>query len=314
METVASSSRTDLQPVARPAGGVDGRGVGLGAAAYALWGLFPAFWALLAPARAWEILAHRIAWTMILMAGVLTLLRGWPQLRRLSLRGWLVVTASAVAIAVNWAVFIYGVQINHVVEVALGYYMNPLVSVLLGLVVLRERLRAVQWVALGLATVAVVVLTVQNGRLPWLGLTLAASFGVYGLLKKTVPLPSTASLTAEGLVLGPVAFGYLIWLAVAGHSTFGEGAWHTALLIAGGPVTAVPLLLFGAAARRIPLATLGTLMYLTPTMQFLWGWLVNHEPVPALKWAGFALVWIALVIFTVDLWLGRSRATPPPQV
>ncbi|MBB6378556.1 chloramphenicol-sensitive protein RarD [Pseudonocardia eucalypti] len=311
---MASSSRTDLQPVTRSAGGVDARGVGLGAAAYAMWGLFPAFWALMAPAGPWEILAHRIAWTMILMAGVLALLRGWPQVRRLSARGWLVVTASALAIAVNWGVFIYGVQINHVVEVALGYYMNPLVSVLLGLLVLRERLRAGQWVALGLAFVAVVVLTVQNGRVPWLGLALATSFGVYGLLKKTVPLPSTASLTAEGLVLGPVAFGYLAWLGTAGHSTFGEGAWHTALLIAGGPVTAVPLLLFGAAARRIPLATLGTLMYLTPTMQFLWGWLVNHEPVPALKWAGFALVWTALVIFTIDLWLGRARATPPPQV
>jgi chloramphenicol-sensitive protein RarD len=230
--------------------------------------------------------------------------------------------AAAVAIAVNWGLFIYGVGIHHVVEISLGYFMSPLLSVLLGVLVLHERLRTWQWVALGIASVAVVMLSVQNGRPPWLALALATSFGIYGLLKKTIPLPATASLTAEALVLGPIATGYLIWLGSTGHASFGHGALHTALLIAGGPVTAIPLLLFGAAARRIPLATVGTLMYLTPSLQFLWGVLVNGEPMPAGELACFALVWVALAIFTVDLWRNRggiaavggeplSRSGPP---
>ena len=286
---------------------MDGRGVALGAAAYALWGLFPAFWGLLQPTGALEILAHRVAWTMVLMAGVLGLVRGWSALRTLSARGWLMAGAGAVAIAVNWGLFIYGVGIHHVVEISLGYFMSPLLSVLLGVLVLHERLRAWQWVALGLATLAVLVLSVLNGRPPWLALALATSFGVYGLIKKTIPLPAVASLTAEALVLGPVAAGYLVWLGAAGHGSFGHGALHTALLIAGGPVTAIPLLLFGAAARRIPLATVGTLMYLTPSLQFLWGVLANGEPLPSGQLACFALVWVALAIFTTDLWRSRNQ-------
>jgi chloramphenicol-sensitive protein RarD len=282
---------------------VDGGGLLAGAAAYALWGLFPAFWRLLEPAGAIEILAHRIVWTMLLMSGVLTALRGWAPLRELGARGWLLIGAAAGAITINWGTFIYGVTINHVVEIALGYFMSPLVSVLFGVLVLRERLRAAQWVAVGLAVAAVVVLTVLNGRPPWLALALAVSFGCYGLFKKQIRVPATASLTGESLVIGPIALGYLIWLATTGHSTFGTGGLgHSTLLISGGPVTAVPLLLFGLAARRIPLASLGTLMYLTPTLQFLWGWLVNHEPVPPVEWLGFGLVWVALVVFTVDLW------------
>jgi chloramphenicol-sensitive protein RarD len=282
---------------------VDGGGLLAGAAAYALWGLFPAFWRLLEPAGAIEILAHRIVWTMLLMSGVLTALRGWAPLRELGARGWLLIGAAAGAITINWGTFIYGVTINHVVEIALGYFMSPLVSVLLGVLVLRERLRAAQWVAVGLAVAAVVVLTVLNGRPPWLALALAVSFGCYGLFKKQIRVPATASLTGESLVIGPIALGYLIWLATTGHSTFGTGGLgHSTLLISGGPVTAVPLLLFGLAAQRIPLASLGTLMYLTPTLQFLWGWLVNHEPVPPVEWLGFGLVWVALVVFTVDLW------------
>jgi chloramphenicol-sensitive protein RarD len=309
-------------PTGPPATGVDGRGVALGVAAYAVWGLFPAFWGLLEPASAVEILAQRIAWTMVLMTVVLTVLRSWRLLRALSARGWLMAGAAAVAIAVNWGLFIYGVGIHHVVEISLGYFMSPLLSVLLGVLVLHERLRTWQWVALGIASVAVVMLSVQNGRPPWLALALATSFGIYGLLKKTIPLPATASLTAEALVLGPIATGYLIWLGSTGHASFGHGALHTALLIAGGPVTAIPLLLFGAAARRIPLATVGTLMYLTPSLQFLWGVLVNGEPMPAGELACFALVWVALAIFTVDLWRNRggtaavegeplSRSGPP---
>lgn len=310
MNTVSTTDRvldtTDAQ------GRVDGGGLALGAAAYALWGLFPAFWPLLEPAGATEILAHRIAWTMILMAGVLAVTRGWSLVGALTWRGWLIVAAASVAITLNWGVFIYGATNGHVVEIALGYFMSPLVSVLLGVLVLKERLRPWQWAAVGLAVAAVAVLTALNGRPPWLALILAASFGLYGLLKKKVPLPATASLTAEGLVMGPIAVVFLIWLEATGHGTFiSLGAWHCALLILGGPVTAVPLLLFGAAARRIPLATIGTLMYLTPTLQFLWGYLIAHEPMSTSRWIGFALIWAALLIFSIDLWLANRRAPDP---
>jgi chloramphenicol-sensitive protein RarD len=194
------------------------------------------------------------------------------------------------------------------VEVALGYYIGPLVSVVLGVVVLHERLRGLQWIALGIATVAVVVIAVGDGRVPWLGLCLAASFAIYGLIKKTVPLPATASLTAEGMVLAPVAVAYIVALQLGGTGTLtGYGAGHVALLMSAGPVTAVPLLLYGASARRIPLTTLGTLQYLAPTLQFLLGVAVFGEAMPTERWVGFGLVWVALVVFTVDLLRARPR-------
>lgn len=291
-----------------------------GIGAHVIWGLFPAFWPLLDPAGPIEVLAHRILWTLVLMAGVLTVLGGWRDLRALSGRGWAMVSAAAVLIAVNWGLFIYGVAIGHVVEIALGYYIGPLVNVVLGVLVLRERPRPLQWVALGIATAAVVLISVGAGRVPWLGLGLAVSFGTYGLIKKTVPLASTASLTAEGIVLGLPAAALLAVLEATGAGTLtGHGVWHIALLVAAGPVTAVPLLLYGAAARRIPLTTLGTLMYLTPTLQFLWGVLVVGEAMPAERWAGFGLVWLALVAFTVDLVHSRPRRTddepiPAPEL
>ncbi|WP_312858132.1 EamA family transporter RarD [Pseudonocardia pini] len=286
---------------------LDRGGVGLGASAHVVWGLFPAFWPLLDPAAPVEILAHRILWTMVLMAGVLTLLRGWSALRALSAGGWLRVAAAALLITVNWGTFIYGVVIDRVVDIALGYYISPLVSALLAVLVLRERPNRAQTAALLIATVAVVVISVGAGSPPWLGLVLAASFGAYGLLKKTVPLPSTASLTAEGLVVGPLALAYVVVLQVTGQGTFTDhGGLHATLMILAGPATAIPLLLYGAAARRIPLTTLGTLTYITPTLQFLWGVLVLDETMAPSRWVGFGLVWIALAIFTVDL-LRRTR-------
>ncbi len=276
--------------------------------AYTLWGLFPAFWPLLAPAAPVEVLAHRIGWTAVLMVGVLSLLRGWPALRTLSVRGWLMTTSAAVLIAANWGLYIYAVFAGHVVEAALGYFISPLFSVLLGVLVLRERLRRVQVVALGLATAAVVVISVESDGFPWVAIMLAATFGLYSLIKRTVPLPTTASLTAEGLVLGPVAIGVVVWMQVAGSGTLtGFGPWHVLLLVAAGPVTAIPLLLYGAAALRVPLTTIGVLMYLNPTLQFLWGVVVLREEMPALRWIGFALVWTALVVFTADL---LRRPTP----
>jgi chloramphenicol-sensitive protein RarD len=239
---------------------------------------------------------------------VLAVLRGWGAIRTLSARGWAMITAASALIAVNWGLFIYAVSVDHVVEVALGYYIGPLVSVLLGVVVLRERLRRLQWVAVGIAVVAVLVIAVGDHRVPWLGLGLAVSFSTYGLIKKTVPLPATASLAAEGVVLAPLAAAYLIYLQIAGGGAVtGHSVGQLALLAASGPVTAIPLLLFGAAARRIPLTTLGTLQYLAPTLQFLLGVVVYGEVMPTERWIGFGLVWVALIVFTVDLVRSRPR-------
>ena len=294
----------------------DRRGVALGAAAYGIWGLFPVFFRLLGPATPPEILAQRVLWTLVFMAVLLAALRGWGALRGLPPRVWGMVATAAVLIAVNWGLFIYATQVGRVVEVALGYYMGPLVSVLLGVLVLHERLRPAQWAALGTATAAVVVIAVGDGRVPWLGLGLAFTFSTYGLIKKTVPLPATASLTAEGVVLAPLALAYVVVLQVLGTGTFlGYGAGHTLLLVAAGPVTAVPLLLYGAAARRIPLTMVGTLQYITPTLQFLLGVVVFAEVMSPERWVGFGLVWVALAVFTVDLLRARPRraAAVPAQ-
>jgi chloramphenicol-sensitive protein RarD len=289
----------------------------LGAASYVLWGLFPPFFLLLDPAAPAEILAHRVVWTLVFMAVVLAVLRGWGALRTLSARGWAMVVAAAVLIAVNWGLFIYAVGVGHIVEVALGYYIGPLVSVLIGVLVLHERLRRLQWVAVGIAAAAVLVIAVGDGRVPWLGLGLAASFATYGLIKKTVPLPAPASLTAEGVVLAPLAVVYLVVLQLAGTGTLtGNGAGHVALLVSAGPITAVPLLLYGASARRIPLSVLGTLQYIAPTLQFLIGVVVYGEAMPAERWVGFGLVWLALAVFTVDLLRAPARraAEVPAEV
>ncbi|MGW0043082.1 EamA family transporter RarD [Rhodococcus sp. NPDC003348] len=279
------------------------REVGIAAAvgAYVLWGMFPIFFGLLAPAAPVEILAQRMLWTLVVMFAVAAVVGRLSRLRTLTLRSALMVVAAAAAISINWGVYIYGVTSGRVVEAALGYFVNPLVSVLLGMLVLRERINRWQAVALGFGALAVVILTIDYGRPPWIALVLALSFGAYGLIKKTIPLDPVTSLTAEGIVTAPFAIGYLVWLTVAGTSTFlGHGAGRTALLISAGVVTAVPLLLFGAAAQRVPLVTLGIIQYLNPGLQMMWGVVVLHEAMPASRWAGFALIWLALAVFTAD--------------
>ncbi|MGN7132997.1 EamA family transporter RarD [Rhodococcoides corynebacterioides] len=275
-------------------------GTAAGVSAYGLWGLFPAYFGLLSFAGALEVLAHRIVWTLVLMTVVMAVLGRLGTLRGLSLRAWAVVASASAFIAINWGTYIYAVSSGRVVEAALGYFVNPLVSVLLGVVIFRERLARSQIAALVLAAIAVVVLTVDYGRPPIIALTLALSFACYGVMKKIVPLEPTTSLTAEGLVAAPVAVVFLVWLGVSGGvGAFSEGPWHAALLLTAGPVTAVPLLLFGVAAQKIPLVTLGLLQYLTPGLQMAWGVLVLHEDMPASRWVGFALIWCALVVFTV---------------
>ncbi|KQT93662.1 protein rarD [Marmoricola sp. Leaf446] len=282
----------------------------LGAAAYAMWGLFPLYWTLLAPAGAIEILAHRVCWSLVTMVALTLLLRRTPQLRAIlrDRRVVLLLTAAAVVIAFNWGGFIYGVNAGRVVEVSLGYFVNPLVTVLLGVLVLGERLRPVQWAAVGLAGVAVVVLTVDYGHPPWVAVLLAGSFGTYGLMKKKADVGAVESLTLETVVLVPLALGYLVWLTASGRSSFGtEGAGHAVLMVSTGLVTAVPLICFGAAATRVSMTTIGLLQYLAPTLQFVLGLVVFGEQMTPVKWLGFGLVWVALVAFTVEA-LGHRRS------
>ena len=211
-------------------------------------------------------------------------------------------------IAVNWGTYIWGVNNGHVVETSLGYFINPLVTVLMGVVVLGERLRTMQWVAMGIATVAVVGLTVEYGRPPWVALVLAFSFGSYGLAKKKANTGAVESLTVETLVLAPVAAGYLLWLGAQGTSTFTtEGAGHVLLVVGTGVVTAIPLICFGAAATRVSMTTIGLLQYVAPTIQFALGVFLFGEPMPAMRWVGFTLVWLALAIFTFEALTYRRR-------
>jgi chloramphenicol-sensitive protein RarD len=292
------------------------RGLLLGASAFGLWGLFPLYWPLLEPARATEILAHRVLWSlvltlaMVLATGRAAALRAMWSDRRLRLA----MGAAGVTIGVNWFTYIWGVNNGHVVETSLGYYINPLVTVLMGVVVLGERLRRWQWTALMVAFVAVVVLTLQLGRPPWISLVLAFSFGTYGLLKKQAAVGPMEGLAYEGLVLGPLALVYVVWLSIVGQaSAWSQGPDHVGLLMTTGVVTAVPLLCFAGAANRISLTSLGLLQYIAPTLQFLLGVLVFDEPMPTVRWVGFALVWLALGIFTVESILAARRRTPAVQ-
>jgi chloramphenicol-sensitive protein RarD len=281
----------------------DRRGLLFGVAAYLIWGAFPLYFPLLEPAGAAEILAHRVTWSLLTMLLVLVLSRRLPHFRALLRRHRArnLLTVAAVVIAVNWGTYIYGVNNHRVVETSLGYFINPLVTVLMGVVVLRERLRRWQWVALGIAFVAVLGLTVDYGHPPWVAVTLAFSFGTYGLAKKQAGVEAVESLSYETLVLMPVAVGYLIWLGASGSGHFvGHGVGHMFLLASTGVVTAVPLLCFGAAAIRVPMTTLGLLQYVTPTLQFLLGVTILDEHMSAMRWLGFGLVWVALVIFTVE--------------
>ena len=286
------------------------KGVLLGAGAYLLWGLFPLYWPLLEPASALEVLAHRILWSLVVVLVLLGALRGVGRLKAVVAdrgRLWRL-SLAAVFVAVNWGTYIYGVSSGQVVETSLGYFVNPIVTVLLGVLVLGERLRPVQWTALGVAGGAVVLLTVEAGKPPYIALVLAFTFGTYGLLKKTAGVGAVEGLAIETAVLFPVAALYVLVLGVTGGATFGsEGPLQAGLLALSGVVTAVPLLLFGGAASRVPLTTLGLLQYLAPTIQFLLGVTLFDEPLPAVKLLGFALVWLALAVFTADLLRNHRR-------
>ncbi len=293
------------------------RGVWYGVAAYLMWGLFPLYWTLLDPASPLEILAHRIVWSLVFTTAVIAVRRRWSKVRAAvrDRRTLVLLVAAAMLISVNWGTYIYGVNSGQVVETSLGYFVNPLVSVALGVVVFRERLRTVQWVAVGIGLLAVVVLTVDYGRPPFIALTLAFSFGFYGLIKKLVSVGPTEGLAVESAVMTLPALVLLAVLTGQGTAAFGTvSALNTALLMLAGVVTAIPLLFFAAAARRVPLSTLGLLQYLAPLIQFVLGLVVFAEPMPPGRLAGFALVWLALIMLTLDLARNNRRPVLTPAV
>lgn len=280
-------------------------GLLFGLGAYGLWGMFPAFFVLLEPARPTVILAHRILWTLVFMVLVLVAVRRLGDLARIGARTWLLLAAASGLISLNWGIYIYAVVSGRVVDAALGYFINPLVTVLLGMVVFGERLNRAQLAAVAMAAGAVMVLSFDVGGTPVIALALAVSFGLYGAVKKTVTADPRVSVGVETAIAAPFAAGYLMVAQAAGLDSLTEhGPAHAALMMLTGPVTAVPLLFFAAAAQRLPLVTVGVLQYLTPTMQMIYGLTVGHEAMSGLRWTGFALIWLALAVFGVD---GLSR-------
>lgn len=286
-------------------------GVLFGIGAYGLWGLFPLYFPLLDPAGPVEVLAHRVVWSLAFVGVLLVAgrrLAGAAKVLR-DRRTLALLSGAAVLIAVNWGLYIYAVTSDRTIEAALGYFINPLVSVAFGMLVFGERLRPAQRGALALGTVAVVVLTTAAGGFPWISIVLALSFGTYGLLKKLAAVGAAESLAIETLVLAVPALVFLVVLGTTGDGTFtSEGTGHTALLLAAGPITAIPLMLFAACVTRVDLTTVGLLQYLTPTLQFLIGWLAQGEHMQLSRWIGFALVWGALVVLTSDA--VRARTLP----
>lgn len=289
------------------------KGTLYGFLAYLAWGMFPLYFHALIPAGPWEILAHRILWTLLLCVVLLGVTRHLGFLRSLfgDLKRLGAISIAAVLIAINWVVYVLAVTTGHVTEAALGYFLNPLVTVMLGVLVLGEKLRRMQWLAVAIGVIACVYLAVDYGSPPWISVGLALSFAAYGLMKKRVGgrLTALEGLTAETVVLAPFAAVMLVWLGATGRSTWsGNGSWHPVLLALSGVATAIPLLLFAAAARRIPLSTIGLLQFMTPVMQLLCGVLVLGETMSAGRWVGFGLVWIALVVLTADS-LAQARRT-----
>ena len=288
-------------------------GVLFGIGAYGLWGLLPLYFFVLMPAGAVEIVANRVVWSLLFCALLITVTRAWPALvaalRNRAVFGSLAL--AALLIAVNWLTYTYGVTTGQAVEASLGYFINPLVSVLLGVFVLKEKLRPLQWAAVGIGFVAVGVLTYSYGKLPWIALTLAFSFGLYGFVKKRVgpKVDAVTSLSVETMVLAPLAAATMIYLATAGTATLAtRGAGHFWLLLASGVITAVPLLFFGASARRLPMTTIGLLQYFAPLLQFVLALLVFQEAMTLARWIGFGVVWVALLVLTVDV-LRTTRRT-----
>lgn len=306
-----------------PAGTASSRQVGIASAllAYVLWGLFPLYWGFLAPATPAEVLAARVVFSLVALALLVTVVGQWPIVRGLfgQRRRLGILAAAAVFVSINWGTFIWAVDNDHVVDASLGYFINPLVSVALGVLVLRERLRRLQWIAVAIAAASVLYATLALGRPPWISLVLALSFGSYGLAKKLAGVDAVPSLTVEMILITPVALGYLALLWSRSELVLGSQGWgHALFMVGAGPVTALPLLLFGVAAHRVPLSVLGPLQYVTPTLQLVIGVWLFGEPMSAQRWLGFVGVWVALVVLTFDAVRttrpgSAARGRPEPQ-
>jgi len=291
-----------------------GVGITFAVAAYGLWGFLPLFFILLAPTGAVEIVAWRIVFSLVFCAFLLTVTRGWRALGVIlrDTRTTLIMGLAGAFILVNWLVYVFAALTGHVVEASLGYFTNPIVTVLLGVFVLRERLRPLQWASIGISAIAVLVLAINYGSFPWIAIVLAFSFGFYGLIKKQVGgrVDAVSGLALETAWLTPLAIAALIAVGVTTGLTIGTiSLAHTFLLVSAGAVTAIPLLFFAAAARRLPLTVMGLTQYLAPIIQFIIGIVVLHEEMPAARWIGFALVWVALIVLTIDMFV----ANRPPR-
>ncbi|SHE26437.1 EamA family transporter RarD [Actinomyces glycerinitolerans] len=305
-------------PARTAAGTGDTSGVAMVLGCYLLWGLFPLYFRLLQDAGSVEIIGHRLVWTLATCLGLTALRRSWPALRTAVATPRILGTlaASGLLVSVNWLVYVYAVNSGRTADAALGYFINPLVTVVLAAIFLGERLRRAQGVAVGIAVVAITVLVVAQGSLPWISLSLALSFGLYGLVKKRVGgrVDALTGLTVESGCMTPVALAYFAWLYAGGHGAL-QGTTASAGLAAGlvlaGPVTAAPLLLFAAGTRRVPLSIVGLSQYITPVMQFLLAWAVFHEEISPARWVSTALVWVAVVVFVTDLlWQLAHRPRP----
>jgi chloramphenicol-sensitive protein RarD len=281
------------------------RSLGLlfGVSAYTLWGLFPIYWPLLKPADPLEIVSHRAVWTLVFCFIILALTKTLKSTLVLLKRPKIVagLFLSSILISINWIIYIYAANTGHVIEASLGYFINPLVVIATGVIVLKEKMRPLQWTAVGIATIGVAVLTIDYGRLPWIALGLALSWGSYGLVKKQLGLGALEGLSIETLLSSGFYLGYLIWLGNRGEGQFSHSLTLTLLLIGGGAVTAIPLLLFNGSTNRLPLTLVGLLQYITPTIQFCIGVWYYHEDMPAARWVGFLIIWVALMSLALDL-------------
>ena len=293
------------------------KGILYGIGAYVLWGLFPLYWKQLHQVDALQVIGHRISWSFILLLVYILATRQWKDFRsvaftRRTLGTYLI---AGILLSINWLIYVWGVNSGFIVETSLGYFINPLLSVLLGVVFLRERLRPLQWVPVGIAAIGVVYLTFVYGRLPWIALSLAFSFGFYGFVKKLSPLGSLYGLTLETGILFPVALIYLAVIGFNGTGTFlHDGTTVDMFLIGAGAVTIIPLLMFASAAKQIPLSIVGMLQYIAPTLQFLIGVLVYKEPFDQAHFIGFSIVWVALIFFAVESYFVKSYAQTIPEL
>jgi len=294
------------------------KGVLYGIGAYVLWGFFPIYWKVLHQVSAFQVIGHRIGWSFIVLIFFIVITRQWQEFRSVASNAKTIgiYAIAGVLLSINWLIYVWGVNADFIVETSLGYFINPLLSVLLGVLFLRERLRSAQWIPVVLAAIGVIYLTVVYGRLPWIALSLAFSFGFYGLVKKLAPLGSLYGLTLETAIVFPIALVYLIFVEINGAGAFLHNSMRIDLFLAGsGIVTTIPLLMFASAAKQIPLTMVGILQYIAPTLQFLIGVFIYKEPFDQAHLIGFGIVWIALIVFWVENFVSnRTPVEPIPEL